>query len=203
MSPCEQLVKPVTAHDEQDFIRAYKEAFGGKPYFESHSVNEVADILHLHLTDGVVIVDREGGLLAGFGCAVPLQSAPGEVREYMQEQIASGSLPTDFNSNEAWYMSELGVVEDFRGKGLAYKLVQHRLAAIADQGGKYYFMRTAAEESNSRHLYEEIGAQRMTAEQDVSESEEVVSSQSQSTRRIFLYGECKQALQLITEKLST
>lgn len=202
MSPCESLTSPVSAADEESFIRVYKEAFEGKPYFESYSPAEAAEVLHSHLSGGVVAISREDGQMAGFGCAVPLRNAPEDVQGYMREQADNHNLPADLTPDNAWYMADMGILEVFRGRRLAYQLVGHRLAAARDKGGQYYFMRTAAEESNSRHLYLEIGAQQLAAEQDVSESEQVTANQSQSTRRIFLHGECGFALNLISKKLS-
>ena len=59
--------------DESEFIKVYKEAFGGPPYFEQYSDEEVREeIIFPHLRDGVVAYATDNDTLVGFGCALSI-----------------------------------------------------------------------------------------------------------------------------------
>jgi ribosomal protein S18 acetylase RimI-like enzyme len=141
--------------------------------------------------------ESESNSVVGFGCAIPLPKAPQDVQDFLHQRQLDGSLPKDFAPAKTWYMSELGVLTSYRERGLAYQLVRHRLISINHAGGTHYVMRTAATKSLSRHLYERLGAQPVTVEQDVSSSEQVTKNGSKSTKRVYLYGKTSDALRWI------
>lgn len=185
-------------HLKFGFVQLYKEAFGGPPYYETYTDEEVlSDAWHPHLKDGVIILAVSSDLVVGFGCAKPVTSSPDDVRDFLREKQRDGYLPVD--SSAMWYMSELGVRIDHRGRGLGYALVKQRLLRIQSLGGTHYVMRTAAEGSNSFRLYKNIGALEIPGLQNVAESAQVQLNKSQSDSRIYLYGECAQAIAKIEE----
>lgn len=176
------------------FIRAYQEAFGGPPYFETYSSEEVMEDVWLpHVRDGIVVLALDDDRVVGFGCAMPVLKSPSEVKEFLMRHQETNSLPIDLS--HAWYMSELGVVTSHRQQGIGYALVKYRLNEIEHRGDSHYVFRTAADGSNSIHLYRKIGAMELTELQDVSISDQVQVNGSQSMARIYLYGGCAPALQ--------
>ena len=192
-----------TASDIDEFITTFKEAFGGPPYYETYSDKEVLEEVwrphHQHASI-VLAHDDATGKVIGFGCSLPLSKAPDDVQDFLSEQREAGALPEDFDPAKTWYMSELGVLLAYRGRGISYDLVRHRLLAVSHSGATHYVMRTAAEGSNSRHLYERIGAAPLAFEQDVSKTEQVTVMGSQSTKRVYLYGRSSEALHEITSR---
>jgi ribosomal protein S18 acetylase RimI-like enzyme len=167
--------------DRDGFVRAYQEAFGGAPYFEHYSKQEVLDkVWYPHVEDGIIVLAIGDQRVIGFGCALPLSKAPEDIQEFLAPRRGTEEFPVDYD--RTWYMSELGVLEAHRGRGHGYELVRHRLLTISHRGDTHYTFRTAAEGSNSIHLYRKIGAHELPELQDVSTSEQVQINDSQSPR---------------------
>jgi len=182
-----------TPPDRDGFIKAYQQAFGGAPYFEEYTPDDVLEqVWNPHLKDGIIVLAMLNSAVIGFGCALPLLKSPGDIQEFVEQSIAAGAYSAD--PSKVWYMSELGVLEDFRRHGIGTKLVKHRLLTITYRGDTHYVFRTAAEGSNSIHIYERVGAQRLPHLQDVSSSNQVVLNHSHSTERVYLHGDCDSAL---------
>lgn len=189
----EPVNAPTPSTRRDGFVNAYKEAFGGPPYFETYSTEEVVEDIWLpHVKDGIVVLALDDERVVGFGCAMPVLKSPLDVREFLASQ------QRDFSIDKTWYMSELGVVESHRRRGLGYALVKHRLLTISHRGDTTYVFRTAAEGSNSIHLYRKIGAVELNDRQDVSVSDQVQVNGSQSAERVYLYGDCASALRELT-----
>jgi len=182
-----------TSDQRKGFVHAYQEAFSGPPYFETYSFQQVLEeVWYPHIRDGIVVLALDGEQVIGFGCAMPVLKSPPEIKEYLALHQGEGGFPTELN--RAWYMSELGVVESHRRHGVGYALVKHRLHRIVQRGDTHYVFRTAAEGSNSIHLYRKLGAIELADLQDVAASDQVQVNGSKSTQRIFLYGSCDSAL---------
>ena len=183
--------------DQKEFIAAYQEAFAGPPYFEDYSYEEVlGDVLLPHLRDGLVMVAQDmerGGKLIGFGCALPYEKSPDDVKEFLEGLHQSGHLPEGFKHHRAWYMSELGVLDEYRGLGAAYELVLQRMWSMDFKGADQYFMRTAAVGSNSYHMYVKIGSERIPVLQDVSATVQATENHTHSLQRVYLWGNCREA----------
>ncbi|MES2994940.1 MAG: GNAT family N-acetyltransferase [Patescibacteria group bacterium] len=143
-----------TPETEKDFVKAFREVFAGPPYFERHTRRYVRkQVWTPHLERGLIVLAYSGSEVAGFGCAIPLlDSLAAEIPEFLQ---ARGF---DADPKRTWYMSELGVLEAYRGKGIGARLVLNRLLRIRALGGTHYCLITASEGSNSEHLYRKIGA---------------------------------------------
>jgi len=175
------------------FVAVYKQAFSGPPYNEVYADEQVErDIWLPHLQSGVITLAVCAGEIIGFGCGLPLEHAPEDIRSYLVSAKDFGtSVP---NISDTWYFSELGVLDNHRCKGIGTQLVGQVLAGILLRGNYHYVMRTAAEGSNSRHIFESIGSDLIPGLQDVSKSNQVTVNQSQSTERIYLYGRCAHGL---------
>lgn len=188
-------VGDTTIDSQRDgFVEAYKEAFGGPPYYEHYSTDEVLDeVWNPHVKDGITILALDGNHVVGFGCALPIEKAPSDIGDFVTSQYTYGDLPID--PGKTWYMSELGVLTPYRRRGIGYALVRHRLESIVARGDVHYVFRTAAQGSNSIHLYRNLGATQLSAAQDVSATEQVTVNGSQSTARVYLYGDCKVTLE--------
>lgn len=179
-------------NDKDGFVAAYKEAFAGPPYFEHYAEAEVLEeVWYPHRRDGIVILAHDDLQVVGFGCAVPVLKAPADVQEFLDVH-EDDTFPAELD--RTWYMSELGVLESHRRRGIGYELVRQRMLAINKRGDTHYVFRTAAEGSNSIHLYQKIGAIELPDLQDVSKSEQVQVQGSQSTARVYLYGDCASAI---------
>lgn len=185
------------------FVSAYKEAFGGAPYFETYSDDEVIrEVWQPHMDHGVIMIvtdEEEGGKLVGFGCAMPFTYAPDDVREFLAKLDAEGKLPREFDHRTSWYMSELGVLNDYRGLGAAWELVKQRMRSVDRRGADQFFMRTAAQGSLSKPMYIKMGAKELADLQDVSKTDQVLENHSQADQRVYLWGDVRSVAHNIDE----
>lgn len=190
----------ISNSDKAGFIRVYKEAFGGSPYFETYSDEEVLqDVWTPHIEHGTIILalDDDIGRVIGLGCAIPLHYAPKDVQDFLKQSWISGFVPEEFAPTKTWYMSELAVDPAYRRQGVAYRLVRQRLLSASHAGVTHYVMRTATERSNSRHLYERVGADVLPGNHDISETDQVLHNGSKATSRVYLYGHAGEALGVV------
>lgn len=187
----------ISDHYRKGFIEVYKEAFGGPPYYEVYTDDEVLNtIWEPHLSEGIIVLACESNSVVGFGCAKPLLKSPNDVQDFLRKKKLDGDFPIELS--DAWYMSEVGVRNTHRRQGIGLQLIGKRLVRILELRGHYYVMRTAAENSNSINLYKKIGASEVTGLQDIFESEQVQIQKSQSTTRLYLYGSCEESLKKIS-----
>lgn len=177
------------AADMAGFISLYQEAFGGPPYFEVYPRYRIREeVWDIHLERGVIVLAKDDDSVVGFCCALPVGDAPDDVREFLQD---SQEILAD--SDQMWYISELGVALSHRGRRIAYAVTERCLFEANRLGGMYYVMRTAAKGSNSKHMFLRMGSTEISEIQDVSAQTE--ENHSQSAQRIWLYGSCSFALQ--------
>ncbi|MDP3989217.1 MAG: GNAT family N-acetyltransferase [bacterium] len=175
------------------FVAVYKHAFGGPPYNEVYSEDQVEREIWLpHLQNGVISLAIYAEKIIGFGCGLPLEHAPEDIRSHLVNARDSGAKVPDFS--DTWYFSEFGVLEEHRRRGIGTQLVGQVLAGILLRGNFHYVMRTASEGSNSRHIFESIGSDLLPGTQDVSGLDQVKINQSQSNERVYLCGRCAQGL---------
>ena len=142
------------AADVAGFTSLYQEAFGGPPYFEVYSRYRIREeIWDPHLERGIIVLAKNDDSVVGFCCALPVDDAPDDVREFLQD---SQEILAD--SDQMWYISELGVALSNRGRKIAYAVTERCLSEANRLGGAYYVMRTAAKGSNSRHMFLRMGS---------------------------------------------
>lgn len=182
----------VTYHmisDQEDparagFVEVYKAAFAEAPYFEEYDNDWITtNVWNTHLSH-ILIVAKINDQIAGLGCAHPVLEEMSTVGTFLEEKERDGTkIP--FPLETTIYMSELAVSGKFRKHGIGSKLIKLRHEKAKEIGFSHYCMRTAADGSNSRSIYESMGAQSLPFTQPV--NDEGIDSQSES--RIILYGE--------------
>lgn len=169
------------AHDPtfSSFAAVYKEAFGGPPYFETYTDEQIReDVWDPHIPECVIVAERAE--VVGLACCHAIL-APTEpsIRSFLLTQ----ELP--FDPREGIYMSELAVRTEERQRGLGEALIHARFRWAKSHGFRFYLLRTAASGSNSKRLYERLGARRAAFTQNVAQD----GIATASTERIFLWGE--------------
>ena len=165
-----------TSGMEKDFIKAFRKVFAGPPYFERRASSYVREhVWTPHLERGLIVLAYGGSHVAGFGCAIPLLDL---LAEEIYEFLQAHGFEAD--PQLTWYMSELGVLDAYRGRGIGARLVLNRLLRIRASGGSHYCLITQSEGSNSEHLYRKIGA----VEVDVDEE----------TESRYFAGSCEEAI---------
>ncbi len=178
----EHITDPEHPHKD-GFASVYAAAFGEAPYFEVYTRDEVVENVWLPHIPHCVVTASVSGEVVGLGCAHPVLLPISSIGAFLQQEIASG-VHVPFPLPSTLYMSELAVLSTHRGHGIGRALIEARLEWARRNGFSHYCMRTAAIGSNSRHLYESLGAQLAPSVQNV-ESESV---ESKSKERIYLYG---------------
>ncbi len=161
------------------FAAVYKGAFGGPPYFETYTDEQIReDVWNPHIPECVIVAEKSE--VVGLACchAILAPTEPG-IRSFLLMQ----ELP--FDPREGIYMSELAVRTEERQQGLGKSLIHARFRWAKGQGFRFYLLRTAASGSNSQRLYERLGARRAAFMQNVAHD----GIATASTERIFLWGE--------------
>lgn len=191
-------VIPLIAQKKQvdGFVRLYKEIFGSAPYSENYSEEWILEkVWAYHLRHGTIVLAEDShGQVVGFACAVRLASAPVDVQEFLKSSWMADLLPEELTPSRTWYMSELGVASTCDRHEVASKLIRDRLISASHAGMAHYVTRTDPHHSVSRHLYEQIGAQVIANEQDMTGTPQADVLGTQSTRRIYLFGRANEAL---------
>jgi len=172
----------------EGFIRVYREAFAGPPYFEKMTKKYVRDyVIRPHLKHGLVLiaeVDGEiAGLAAGYDQLAPMHT---EIRDFL---LAQPKDQVPFDPRFAFFESEAAVDSHVRKCGLGNKLIcaMHRFAW--ENRYTHYTFRTAAEGSNAVRIHQRNGAVILPFVQQAGEEEAQV--QSAATAKIWGYGETK------------
>ncbi len=178
-----------------EFSEVYREAFGGPPYFEKYTDSQLKEIWDGHI-ENVMILAMRNGRVVGFGCSHPVAGVrEDDVRSFIEAHSDHNQLPVE----KTVFMSDLGVLESVRGCGLGTKLILERLIEAEKDGYTHYAMRTAAINSNSERIYRSAGAKALSGVQQVGPGE----VETESTERIFLYGETATAISRIRAILQT
>lgn len=168
------------------FIRVYQEVFAGPPYWETYSPEQVLiSAWQPHLDKGCIFLALDAHRVVGLACSIPLLNLkPGEPNgDVCDFLLRQNDLP--FSWEKTCYMSELAVLQGYRGQGIGHEFIRRRFSWAKALEIDNYVMRTAAEGSLSLGLYLKLGAQQLNGEhQDVSE----IGVPSASTRRVYLYG---------------
>jgi ribosomal protein S18 acetylase RimI-like enzyme len=173
------------------FVDTYREVFAGPPYFEEYGSDDVINGVWIPHMGHCVLAATEDltGRVVGLGCChvVTADTEP-KIRDYL---LSRPSISKFFDPDRTIFMSELAVREEYRRRGLGNRIVLERFRWGLERGYESYCMRTAESGSNSRGLYERIGAVLAPFVQDVS----VDGVASSSKSRVYMYGSIADALE--------
>ncbi len=132
------------------FAGAYQAIWSEPPYDERFFPDEAEGILlrAVRLPDHVTLLAvREGGIVAGFGIAYPVQAKSDVARDIR------GLLPVE----DTFYFAELGVLDSYRRSGLGQELVQLRLDLMDKARYHHVLLRTSAARNASYEMYLRLG----------------------------------------------
>lgn len=170
----------------------YAQVFSEPPYGEKYVVDEIIrDVVDQHLPkrDGVgltqcVLTGRVGDNTIGFGmCHGAMLNVEPSIRSFLIEQEELFPLPLD----RAVFMSELGVVPEYRGCQIGKLFILERFVWAWQRGYVHYIMRTADEGSRSSQFYNDLGATLLPELQKV-EKAVAGNADTDSKYRMYLYG---------------
>lgn len=166
------------------FGGVYQTVFQRKPYFERYSPPEAAGVWD-RLTgtpDNITLVavtpmDR----MVGFGLGIPLRNQ----RDVAQELTGLVGI------QETFYFAELGVLPEYRGRGIGHALVRGRLERLAGSAFSNVVLRASATRDGHFQLYDEMGFSEMGVSQDVMAPR--MDGRVATDRRVFLHCVLSQA----------
>ena len=136
----------------QSFIDAYLHIFSEAPYFEQFFPEEVQALLEQNLRSPenitLLAVDttKPQSPVIGFSFAVPVISRPDVSRQLR------GLLPI----RHTFYFSELGILPNYRRRGLGKLLTQLRIQNIDVQKYTHVVLRTSIEIDASQEMYKRM-----------------------------------------------
>ncbi|MFW5871605.1 MAG: GNAT family N-acetyltransferase [bacterium] len=147
-------------HFFPQFKEVYQEAFGGAPYFESFTEEEVYKIfqeLVLSKDSACMLLLEEGGLI-GFA---------GGFNVSLDEQISS-LVDQSLNPLNAFYLAELAVSADKRNKGYGAMLTKKLIDYVKETTKlRKILVRTQKRNSNAKNIFLKIGFQELSVIQKV------------------------------------
>ena len=159
------------------FAGAYQASWSEPPYDERYFPDEAEGVLlrAVRLPDHVTLLAvRDSGIVAGFGIAYPVQAKSDVAREIR------GLLSVE----DTFYFAELGVLEDYRTRGLGQDLVQLRLALMDKSRFHHVLLRTSALRNASYELYLRLGFQDTGVYMEVKSRKN--DGSQRTDRRLFL-----------------
>ena len=159
------------------FIGAYQTVFSDEPYFERIYPSEAEGVYRkLTGTPGniTLIAVRNNSQVVGFGVAIPLRYKSDVARQL------TGLVPMP----NSFYLSELGVLHDFRRRGLGRMLVEERLKLIDRQTYTHVILRVTASKNASYDMYRSMGFEDMGVYMEVPAMR--IDGRVTTDRRLFL-----------------
>ena len=161
-----------------DFIGAYQTVFGDEPFFERWWPAE-AEGLYRKLTrstEHISLLALDDERLVGFGIAIPLQLRPDVAREL------TGLL----NIERTMYFAELGVLPQFRGKGIGGALINERLRLMDRDRYTDVVVRVSASRNVSYRQYLRRGFENVGVPMEVTALR--MDGRVTTDRRLILHG---------------
>ncbi|MEZ4235220.1 MAG: GNAT family N-acetyltransferase [Myxococcota bacterium] len=143
------------------FIGAYQTIFGGFPYFERWYPSEAEGVYRrlTALEDNITLVATRGdSQVVGFGVAIPL----------LGNRAVSTALTGLVPLKHTFYLAELGVLEDYRGRRIGRTLVRDRIRLIDDSRFTHVVLRVSQNHNPSAEMYKAMGFDDMGVSMDVS-----------------------------------
>lgn len=159
------------------FAGAYQAVWADPPYGERWFPDEAEGVLrrNLQVADSqTLLAVRDSGVVAAFAMGSPVQAFPVVVREIR------GLLPIE----HTFYFSELGVLEQYRGRGIGRQLLDLRLAKLNREKYPNVLLRLSAHRDRVYEMYLRMGFE------DTGVYTEVASRRDDGTtrtdRRVYL-----------------
>lgn len=159
------------------FIGAYQTVFSGFPYFERWYPSEAEGVYRkLTATEGNVtlVATRGESQVVGFGVGIGLADKPAVATHL------AGLVPV----KHTFYLAELGVLDQWRGRGVGRTLVRERLRLIDPDRYSHVVLRVSMNHSPSSEMYKAMGFEEMGVYMDVSAMR--VDGRVTTDRRMFL-----------------
>ena len=159
------------------FTGAYQTIFSDEPYFERIYPNEAEGRWNklTGLAEAMTLVAvRTGSQVVGFGIGHPLRHKADIARQL------AGLVPVP----HTYYFAELGVMHDFRTKGLGRALVQDRLNLVDKSTYSHIILRVAASKNPSYDMYRSMGFEDMGVYMEVQAMR--IDGRVTTDRRLFL-----------------
>jgi GNAT superfamily N-acetyltransferase len=132
------------------FVGAYQDIWSEPPYNERFFPDEAAGVLRraLEVPDHITLLAvKKSGVVVGFGIAYPVRAKSDVARDMR------GLLPIE----DTMYFAELGVLEQWRAKGLGHHLINLRLQLIDRNRWRHVLLRTSAMRNTSYEMYRKMG----------------------------------------------
>jgi ribosomal protein S18 acetylase RimI-like enzyme len=178
-------IRIVAVHTDADrkrwrpgFIGAYQTVFSGAPYFERFSPSEAEGVwVRLTRAPGnttLIALDPQDKLV-GFGIGLPL----------VEQRDIAHRLDGLVSAPHTYYLAELGVLPDYRGRGVGHRLVRGRLEAIDRTRFRDVVLRAPSVRSGDYPLYTPLGFAETGETMDVRNMR--VDGRVTSDRRVFLH----------------
>jgi GNAT superfamily N-acetyltransferase len=159
------------------FVGAYQSIWSEPPYNERFFPDEAAGVLRraVEVLDNITLLAvRPSGVVVGFGIAYPVKAKSDVCRDIR------GLLPIE----DTFYFAELGVLEQWRAKGLGHQLVELRLELVDRQRWRHVVLRTSAVKNTSYEMYRRMGFEDTGVYMEVPARR--VDGGTRTDRRLFL-----------------
>jgi GNAT superfamily N-acetyltransferase len=165
----------------EGFIKVYKDAFSGPPYFENYTDEYVRDkILAPHIPFWAGIASTDEGVI-GLCCVHPFDEPVSlEATDYVRAQPKE-QTPIDLSISV--YGSEFATSSNVRKLGVGGALMCRAFRWAHENGYPYAIMRTAADGSNSVRMLVRAGGVMLPYVQEVGDK----GIGSKSDKRVWLY----------------
>jgi GNAT superfamily N-acetyltransferase len=176
-----QILRLTTPTDAEPwlaaFVGAYQAIWSEPPYNERFFPDEAAAVLRhcLEVPDNIALLAvRPSGVVVGFGFAYPVKAKSDVARDLR------GLLPIE----DTFYFAELGVLEQWRVRGLGSQLIDLRLQLIDRQRWRHVLLRTSAVRNTSYEMYRRMGFEDTGVYMEVAARR--VDGSTKTDRRLFL-----------------
>lgn len=130
------------------FVKAYRDVFARPPYEEAFSEEEASGVWDalVRAANHITFVVEDAGEVVAFASAIPL-SADGPVARAL-----AGLVPV----RDTMYLAELGVLPEYRDRGLARLLVKARLKAMDPARFTHVVLRAVEGKNEALAMYRDL-----------------------------------------------
>lgn len=159
------------------FVGAYQAIWSEPPYNERFFPDEAAAVLrrNLEIPENITLLAvRPSGVVVGFGFAYPVKAKSDVARDLR------GLLPIE----DTFYFAELGVLEQWRVRGLGRQLIDLRLQLMDRARWRHVVLRTSAVRNTSYEMYRRMGFEDTGVYMEVPARR--VDGTTKTDRRLFL-----------------